>query len=217
MNKFYVYLHLKNDDKTPFYVGKGFGNRAYRKVSRNPWWKNTVNKHGYEVQFIETNLSEDYAFELEKHFIKKIGRKDLGLGPLVNLTDGGQGPSGLRFEMSDESKLKISKASKSRMEVSEATREKISKAHKGKIVSSETREKISRSKSGKKHTKPMSDEAKLKLSESRKGIKFSDETRKKMSISATKRKTSDETKKKISDSMKNRKGSPKELPVDSCE
>ena len=38
--------------------------------------------------------SEDEAFIREIHTIARIGRKDLGLGPLLNQTDGGEGPSG---------------------------------------------------------------------------------------------------------------------------
>jgi hypothetical protein len=38
--------------------------------------------------------SENFAIDLEKDLIKKIGRKDLGLGPLTNMTDGGDGMSG---------------------------------------------------------------------------------------------------------------------------
>ena len=39
------------------------------------------------------NLTDDEALELEKVFIAAIGREAHG-GPLVNLTDGGDGPSG---------------------------------------------------------------------------------------------------------------------------
>ena len=68
MNKFYVYVHYRLDTNKPFYVGKGFGNRA--------------------------DISEDQAFELETFLIEFIGRKHLGLGPLVNMTDGGDGVGG---------------------------------------------------------------------------------------------------------------------------
>jgi hypothetical protein len=40
---------------------------------------------------IHTNLSRKESCELEKQYIKQIGRRDLGLGALVNHTDGGDG------------------------------------------------------------------------------------------------------------------------------
>jgi hypothetical protein len=91
---YYVYIHKKADTGDIFYVGKGCHGRAFSLDSRNPFWKNVVKKHGYTVEFIETGLQEWYAFELEKSLIDLYGRKDLGDGPLVNLTDGGDGASG---------------------------------------------------------------------------------------------------------------------------
>jgi hypothetical protein len=51
----------------------------------------------YEVVFLEENLSEERAFELEKYYIKKYGRLDKGEGLLYNLTDGGEGVSGFIY------------------------------------------------------------------------------------------------------------------------
>lgn len=44
-----------------------------------------------------SDLSEEDAFDLEKFLIQEIGRKNINKGPLVNLTDGGDGVSGYRF------------------------------------------------------------------------------------------------------------------------
>ena len=94
---YYVYMHYRPNDTIPFNVGKGTGRRAYIKDSRNRWWHNIVNKHGgFDVKFAATDMSEEDSFWLEEHLIKTIGRRDLGTGPLVNMTNGGEGASGYK-------------------------------------------------------------------------------------------------------------------------
>lgn len=107
-NNFYVYLHIRKDNGEPFYIGMGSPkwNRVNSKKNRNQWWHNITKKYDYDYIFLENNLTEDQAFELEKYWIKRIGRKDLGFGSLVNLTDGGEGKSGCKH--TNESKNKIS-------------------------------------------------------------------------------------------------------------
>jgi hypothetical protein len=90
-----VYTHKRKTDGVIFYVGKGSIKRSRDKNYRNEHWHNTVNKHGYVIEIISKNLSESEAFELEKKLISFYGRKDKGLGPLVNWSDGGEGVSGL--------------------------------------------------------------------------------------------------------------------------
>lgn len=114
---YYVYLHIKLTDGTPFYVGKGKDRRALSK-KRSNWWKRVVNKYGYDIIFLEIKLTEQEATEREKYWIKRIGRKDLGLGPLVNMTDGGEGTSGIikiSQPQTPETKLKISLANKGKI------------------------------------------------------------------------------------------------------
>ena len=94
MNKYYIYIHINPKTNQIFYVGKGKDNRAYIKSNRSKLWKRIVNKYGYEVDFIAKDLTEEQAFELEIYWISKIGRRDQGLGPLINFTDGGDGSSG---------------------------------------------------------------------------------------------------------------------------
>lgn len=106
---FYIYLHIKKTNGEPFYVGKGKGKRSNSIHNRNKWWKNIVSKYGFDVIIIEDCLSEEDSLKKEKYWIKRIGRKDLGLGPLVNMTDGGEGICGLKF--SDEHRKKIALAS----------------------------------------------------------------------------------------------------------
>jgi hypothetical protein len=88
MNNFYVYGHFKPNEDIPFYVGKGTGRRAWQKNGRNEYWKNVVNKYGYEVKLLEENLTEEGAYERERELIIEIG-----LDKLTNILTGGEGMS----------------------------------------------------------------------------------------------------------------------------
>lgn len=104
-NKYYVYLHIKETNGKPFYVGKGQGKRAISISDRNKWWYNTVDKYGFDIIYLETELTEEQALEKEIYWIKRIGRKSLNEGPLVNLTDGGEGTSGYVYTKIHREKL----------------------------------------------------------------------------------------------------------------
>lgn len=91
MSKFYVYVHRKLSDNSPFYVGKGKGDRAYKKSGRNQRWLRTVQKHGYLVEIVFDSLTEEEAFQCEKDTILEF--KYFGYD-LCNMTDGGEGRSG---------------------------------------------------------------------------------------------------------------------------
>ena len=99
--RFYVYAYLR-EDETPYYIGKGQGNRAYVKH------KNYSNPPSdlSRIIFLETNLSEEDAFLLERQYIAKFGRKDNGTGILRNMTDGGEGMSGFKHTEETKEKLK---------------------------------------------------------------------------------------------------------------
>lgn len=110
-NKFYIYAHYRKTTGEIFYIGKGFGKRAWdRGKKRTLHWHNVVKKNGYTISILHDNLTENEAFTLEKELIKYYGRNDLGLGPLVNMTDGGEGASGI--VVSQETKEKQSLAKK---------------------------------------------------------------------------------------------------------
>jgi hypothetical protein len=115
MGEFYVYMYCKVVG-TPFYVGKGKDDRhlyhlqeAKKENTKDPnnLKINTIRKilkSGNEpiVKFIDTDLSEEQAFELEEFLISEIGRVDVGTGTLTNLTNGGEGLSGLVRDLSGE-------------------------------------------------------------------------------------------------------------------
>lgn len=104
---FYTYLWLR-EDGTPYYAGKGHGRRAYDKRNHRqaPPPKERIVIYPAE--------SETDAMETEVALIWYYGRKDLRTGCLRNLTNGGDGTSGLvRWDQrgvkkSEESKRKAS-------------------------------------------------------------------------------------------------------------
>jgi len=114
-SKYYVYILLKTYTNghfnygdlyfsmEPFYIGKGKDKRINQSINvkRNKnAHKNYILDKIHSLNLTVTsikykeNLTEEDAFLLEKELINKIGRSDRGLGPLANLTDGGEGGSG---------------------------------------------------------------------------------------------------------------------------
>jgi hypothetical protein len=163
MNTFYVYGHFTEDTNDLFYIGKGKDNRAHEfNTARTKWWRNIVNKHGITVKLLHENLTEEQALLLEKQLINQHGRRDLGTGVLVNLTDGGEGSTGRII--SDAARKKMSLAKKGKT-YTEEHRKNMSAAHKN--VSDESKKKMSLAKIGKKR-KPFSEEHKRKIAEAQK-------------------------------------------------
>lgn len=216
-NDYCIYKHVKLDGEI-FYIGAGTKKRPYLKKSRNKWWTNIVNKYEYEVVIIHENLTWEEACALEIKYIKQYGRKDLGLGTLVNLTDGGEG---FRRNHSAESKMKMSESKKGNTSHkgffhSEDTKLKIAQAFIGKNISDEHKNRISKSLnlSEKFKNSQKSEERIKKISESNTGKKRSVETKQKLSeahkglTSSNKgKKISDEQKEKIRNSLIGRKQS----------
>jgi len=91
-NTFYVYAYLRQNG-TPYYIGKGNGDRAFRnyrkRCVRPP-------KDKSRVVILFENLFEPASFQIEMLFIRMFGRIDLGTGCLHNRTSGGEGISGYR-------------------------------------------------------------------------------------------------------------------------
>lgn len=188
MDKFYVYAYLdpRHAQTPPFYIGKGFDNRAYHGLSEakliqqnNRMKIATVRKIrevGLDpiVVILEENLTEDEAFSIEDTLIKLIGKICNKTGPLTNLLEGPRGLSGRVW--SEDSKRAQSERFMGHL-VSEETRQKLSMANTGKRTGKENHM------FGKTHSVETWDKIKKKLKgriSPRKGVKLSQETIKKM-------------------------------------
>ena len=121
----------------------------------------SISKYGvvnFVIEKIESNLTEIESFDRERFWIKTLDSKNPDVG--MNLTDGCEGTSGLKW--------------------SEDSREKIrgSNNHNfGKITPDDVKEKLKISSTGRK----LSTEAKLKISETHKNKTISDEQKNQLS------------------------------------
>jgi hypothetical protein len=134
MNIYYVYAYLRDKNSktakagTPYYIGKGKNNRAYQQHRNGPRGV-AVSTNKLNIVILEANLTEVGAFAIERRMIKWYGRKDLGTGILLNLTDGGIGAPNVKITESKRAKLVAAHLHRSPM--TDKTKLKIGKAHKG--------------------------------------------------------------------------------------
>lgn len=150
---FYVYA-LFRENGVPFYVGKGRGDRlAYhgRGFQKNTKSHKTAIIRGMQMRGSEIiraklhdGLTEPIAHEYERALIQAIGREPYG--PLVNLTDGGEGVTGLAHTL--EARASIGNASRGRKK-SAIECANIAAGKRGTKASKETLAKLSESHRGK--------------------------------------------------------------------
>ena len=212
--EFYVYVHIRKDNNTVFYVGKGTGDRAYYPY-RNLHHDNICDACGYEVVKIKENLTESQAYRLENKMIKYYVHT-LGYGidiegyddynhALPHLTNRDWGGIGGKkgIKRSEEEKRNISEKMKGKNpyanktpEEMEEIRKKLSESHKGIKMSEETKRKSSESHKGKLVGEKNGMWGKIPWN---KGKEASEESRQKMSESHKGKKHSEEAKRKMSE------------------
>lgn len=149
------------------------------------------------IIIIEKGLTEFEAHCLECFYIARYGRKDLGMGPLLNKTNGGKGANGMI--VSEDTRKNMSVASKG-IPKSTEHRARMSAAAKGRKLSPETIEKISAAKRGKKQ----SPETIAKRVSKNRGRKHTPETRDKMSVAGKGKPKSAEHVAKVADANRGR-------------
>jgi hypothetical protein len=163
-NKYYTYAYLR-EDRTPYYIGKGKGRRAFSR--RRNGIKPPQDKD--RIILLKQNLTEEDAFKHEIYMIAVFGRKDLGTGILRNKTNGGDGSSGWIATPEIRKKMSEYRKGRKRKPLSNETKQKLRDMNLGKKLSEETKLKISLKHKGKKRN-PHSLETKRKQSLAKQGV-----------------------------------------------
>jgi Uncharacterized protein conserved in bacteria len=82
-NGYYVYIFVIKHTNTPFYVGKGCGNR-YKKTKRNNACNRVWDNNECDVVILKDNLTEKEALILESQKIKEFSKNGI---VLTNILD----------------------------------------------------------------------------------------------------------------------------------
>jgi len=196
---YYTYLWLR-EDGTPYYVGKGSSNRAF-KGNRHK----VPAPYSRKLILVEEFSSEQDAFVAEIFLIAYYGRRDLGTGCLRNLTDGGEGISG--HIMLESSRRKMSLGRRGRTK-SESHRKLIGLAHKGRVFSEETISRMSTAQKSRTSGRVRSETDKKRMHDRLMGHVTSEETKRKISNTLKGRKTTPEQRRRQSEAQTGKKRGP---------
>lgn len=157
MTSFYTYIYYDpSRNNEPIYVGKGKDNRAWshlKSKKKHPFIQRlgSMERAGiYPVIGLYAVDNEELSLLVEEELIAKIGRKDLGLGTLLNLTDGGEGVSGRISPHTPETKekMRLAKIGIPGHKQTTVARNKIATYRLGKTHSPECRESMKKKKPG---------------------------------------------------------------------
>ena len=162
MSKYFVYMYM-DQDNSPFYIGKGKGQRYQptqhmRNNRTHTYCKiKSIGVDNVKIHFLHKDITDKEACSWERYWIKYFGRLDNGTGQLTNHTDGGESNAG---RPSPRKGVKLSAE----------TKRKISIGCKGKRLSLETKRKMSEGQKGRTHAH--SNTTQRKISETLKGRKY---------------------------------------------
>ena len=198
--EFYTYAHYRANETIPFYIGKGSGQRAYSTSGRSEYWNRVAKKDRLRVEILAWWELEADAFEHERFLIACF--RDMGV-KLCNLTDGGDGTSGLvrpdEWRRAVAERMRTFRIGK---KDSEKTRKKKSESAKGRPMSPEAIAKTAAFHRGRKR----SPETLAKMSAALKGKGLGkvvlQETREKLRVNAIGRGHTEEIKKVMSEKRK---------------
>lgn len=206
MAQFYTYIHYRPDG-SPFYVGKGKGNRSKIGTQRNRYYQFIIEKYGKDnitIEIINTD-SEEAAFIKERSLIKQFS--ELGF-KLSNLTDGGEGTSG--YKHSEEANRKNSLSHIGKLHTEE-TKRRISEAGKGRKLSPEHRQALLKALIGHVGWYAKTPEALARQRDTRRGVKNTPEHNAKITASKMGHEVSEEQREKQRKAMTGRKQSPESI------
>jgi hypothetical protein len=145
---FYVYEHIRPDTNEVFYIGKGSKKRINSKKDRNKYWNNIVFKcNGFESNILLETDDEDFAFFVEEEVIDLYKKRGIKLS---NLTNGGEGLSGLKHSIEAKEKMRVHALNCIHLKHTEEAKEKIRKANTGVVFTEERKQKISVKAKGRK-------------------------------------------------------------------